>query len=103
NLTARSPQRIGLSATQKPIDGIAAFLTNGCGPCEIIDIGSGRERDLALEVPDAPLAAVLANEVWDEIYDRLAELIEAHRTTLIFVNTRRLCERAARHLAERLG
>ncbi|HET8700568.1 MAG TPA: DEAD/DEAH box helicase, partial [Nitrococcus sp.] len=103
NLAGRSPQRIGLSATQKPIDAIAAFLTGGHEPCEIIDIGPGHERDLALEVPAAPLAAVLANEVWEEIYDRLAELIEAHRTTLVFVNTRRLCERVARHLAERLG
>ena len=62
-----------------------------------------RERDLELELPQSPLEAIMANEVWVEEYDRLAELIRAHRTTLVFVNTRRLAERAARHLAERLG
>jgi ATP-dependent Lhr-like helicase len=71
--------------------------------CTIIDTGHVRERDLAIEVPGSPLEAVMANEVWTEIYDRLEQLIIAHRTTLIFVNTRRLAERAARHLAERLG
>ena len=59
--------------------------------------------DLALELPGSPLEAVMSGEVWDEVYDRLAELIQAHRTTLVFVNTRRLAERVARHLAERLG
>ncbi|HET7525505.1 MAG TPA: helicase-related protein, partial [Burkholderiaceae bacterium] len=70
---------------------------------EIIDAGHVRERDLAIEVPRSPLTAVMANEVWAELYDRLAELIAQHRTTLIFVNQRRVAERAARHLAERIG
>ena len=70
---------------------------------EVIDAGHVRERDLAIEVPRSPLTAVMANEVWSELYDRLAELIAQHRTTLIFVNQRRVAERAARHLAERLG
>ncbi|WP_435103397.1 DEAD/DEAH box helicase [Arhodomonas sp. AD133] len=102
-LTRQSPQHVGLSATQKPIDDIAAFLSGDHGRCEIVDTGHVRRRDLAVEVPDSPLAAVMANEVWEEIYDRLAEHVRAHRTTLIFVNTRRLAERAARHLAERVG
>ncbi|SDL37424.1 ATP-dependent helicase Lhr and Lhr-like helicase [Modicisalibacter muralis] len=101
-LTERPPQRIGLSATQKPVAAVADFLTGG-GDCRVIDTGHVRERDLAVEVPGAPLTAVMANEVWDEVYDRLAALVDAHRTTLIFANTRRVCERVARHLADRLG
>ena len=87
-------QRIGLSATQKPIEEVARFLV-GAGrgrrraDCTIIDTGHRRARDLALEVPASPLEAVMSGEVWEQVYDRLAELIEAHRTTLIFVNTRR--------------
>ncbi|MDO6462394.1 DEAD/DEAH box helicase [Granulosicoccaceae sp. 1_MG-2023] len=102
---ALHPQlRIGISATQKPITRIAAYLTGSEKiPCTIVDTGHTRERDLAIEVPDSPLEAVMSNEVWEEVYDRLAELCRSHRTTLIFVNTRRLAERAARHLAERLG
>ncbi len=97
-------QRIGLSATQRPLSRMADFLIGARDQrCRIIDAGHLRERDLALEVPGAPLEAVMANEVWGEIYDRLADLCRAHQTTLIFVNTRRLAERAARHLAERLG
>ncbi|MDN5872537.1 MAG: DEAD/DEAH box helicase, partial [Nitrococcus sp.] len=103
SLAPRPLQRIGLSATQKPIADIAAFLGGGNSLCKIIDVGFARTRDLALELPGAPLSAVLANEVWNEIYDRLAELIDTHGTTFVFVNTRRLCERATRHLAERLG
>jgi ATP-dependent helicase Lhr and Lhr-like helicase len=102
-------QRIGLSATQKPIEAVARFLV-GAGAsderppeCTIIDTGHRRARDLALELPPSPLEAVMSHEVWAQVYDRLAELIEAHRTTLIFVNTRRLAERATRHLSERIG
>jgi len=95
-------RRIGLSATQKPIDEIANFLTGGL-PCRIVDTGHQRDRDVQLEMPSSPLSPVMANEVWEEIYDRLQYLVETHRTTLIFVNTRRLAERLARHLAERLG
>ena len=94
--------RIGLSATQKPIEAVARFLV-GAGAdgapgdeCTIIDTGHRRARDLALEVPSSPLEAVMSGDVWQQVYDRLAELIEAHRTTLIFVNTRRLAERVTR-------
>ena len=97
-------QRIGISATQKPIEQMAHFLVgNRDQPCTIVDTGHTRSRDLALELPRSALQPVMAGEVWGEIYDRLAELVNEHRTTLIFVNTRRLAERLARHLAERLG
>jgi ATP-dependent Lhr-like helicase len=103
-LCAAPPARVGISATTGPIDGVARFLTGASDrSCEIIDEGHARERDLAIELTPSPLEAVMSNEVWTEIYDRLAELIEAHRTTIVFVNTRRLAERAARHLGERLG
>src|SRR6266576_3841453 len=114
-LTPLPPARIGLSATQKPIEEIASFLIgeskpktgskgNKCGnDCVIVDAGHIRTRDLAIEVPSSPLEAVMSNEVWQQVYGRLAELALVHRTTLIFVNTRRMAERAARHLSERLG
>lgn len=103
-LTAQPLLRVGLSATQKPLTDIAAFLTGTRqSKCHIIDSGYQRERDLAIEVPGSPLEAVMSNDIWQEIYARLTELIESHRTTLIFVNTRRLAERAARFLAERIG
>jgi ATP-dependent Lhr-like helicase len=95
--------RVGLSATQKPIEAVADFLVGVDRHCEIIDVGHGRSRDLALEVPPVPLEAVMSNAVWELVYDRLAVLAGEHRTTLIFVNTRRMAERAARHLSERLG
>ncbi len=94
--------RIGLSATQKPIEAVARFLC-GNADCHIVDIGYSRARDLGIEVPPAPLEAVMSHEVWDSVYDRLAALAEEHRTTLVFVNTRRLAERITRHLGERLG
>jgi len=103
-------QRIGLSATQRPIEAVARFLvggghvdTAGVADCAVVDSGHVRDRDLAIEMPGSPLEAVMAGEGWAEIYTRLAELIRAHRTTLIFVNTRRAAERLARHLAERVG
>ncbi|HKM70162.1 MAG TPA: DEAD/DEAH box helicase, partial [Stellaceae bacterium] len=95
--------RVGLSATQKPIEAVARFLVGPDAECRIIDTGHRRARDLALEVPSSPLEAVMSGEVWQQVYDRLAELIEAHRTTLVFVNTRRLVERVTRQLSERLG
>jgi ATP-dependent Lhr-like helicase len=101
-VSGRRARRVGLSATQNPIELIANFLTGG-QPCEIVDTGHQRDRDLSLVIPSSPLSPVMANEVWEEIYDSLEALIEEHRTTLIFVNTRRLAERLARHLAERIG
>ncbi|MEE9099977.1 DEAD/DEAH box helicase [Pseudomonas nitroreducens] len=95
--------RIGLSATQKPLSAVAAFLVGQRAACRIIDIGYSRQRDLNLEVPSAPLEAVMSHDVWDKVYDRLAELATEHRTTLVFVNTRRQAERVTRHLAERIG
>jgi ATP-dependent helicase Lhr and Lhr-like helicase len=151
-LCGRRLVRIGLSATQKPIDEVARFLVGaanvaftpspatagegwggvasdlerlsgempgsdftpsqpppafaggGAVPdCEIIDIGYAKQRDLALELPPTPLQAVMSNDQWDQVYARIAELVEQHRTTLVFVNTRRMAERAARHLGEKLG
>ncbi|HEU4693893.1 MAG TPA: DEAD/DEAH box helicase, partial [Vicinamibacterales bacterium] len=99
-------QRIGLSATQKPIDEVARFLVGAGedrGRCAIIDEGHRRALDLAVEIPQSPLDAVMSHEVWEEYYDRLAALIGEHRTTLVFVNTRRMAERVARHLSDRLG
>ncbi len=101
-LEGRAARRIGLSATQKPIGEIARFLTGGA-ECAIVDSGHQRARDLTLELPGSPLTPVMANEVWAELYDRMADLVSRHTTTLVFVNTRRLAERVARHLAERLG
>jgi ATP-dependent Lhr-like helicase len=102
--------RIGLSATQKPIKAVARFLvgTNNVDPsgvadCRVVDEGHRRTIDLSLEIPRSPLEAVMSHEVWEEYYDRLTELIRAHRTTLVFVNTRRMAERLARHLSERIG
>ncbi|MEI7035310.1 DEAD/DEAH box helicase [Fulvimonas yonginensis] len=170
SLCQRPLQRIGLSATQKPIEEVARFLAGArnqalspgedastgskrreaprslplrsgertevkgqscvelppdlpaslfpsCDPsghllpgggmdptrCAIVDVGHTRPRDLAIEVPPVPLEAVMSNDSWDTVYDRLAQLAREHRTTLVFVNTRRMAERAARHLAERLG
>ncbi|MFZ2650139.1 MAG: DEAD/DEAH box helicase, partial [Burkholderiaceae bacterium] len=108
-LCGRELTRIGLSATQKPIETIARFLVgercdaSGAPDCAIVDTGHVRRRDLAIELPPVPLEAVMSGEAWQLVYDRLAELVLEHRTTLIFVNTRRLAERAARYLSERLG
>jgi ATP-dependent Lhr-like helicase len=105
-ITERPLQRIGLSATQRPIETVARFLVgaeSSRGDCVIVDAGHRRAIDLELEIPRSPLSAVMAHEVWEEYYDRLADLIGSHRTTLVFVNTRRLAERVARHLSERLG
>jgi len=103
-LTERPLVRVGLSATQKPIELIAHFLTGGSRPDPVVvHIGHRRELDLGVEVPASELSPVTSHEVWDEIYDRLAELVRKHRSTLIFVNTRRLAERVAHNLEERLG
>jgi len=96
--------RIGLSATQKPIEEVARFLTgNGRPDPVIVNIGHKRQLDLAVEIPGSPLGPITTNEMWDELYDRLVALVEQNRSTLVFVNTRRLVERIAHQLAERIG
>jgi ATP-dependent Lhr-like helicase len=108
-LTPAPAVRIGLSATQDPVEEIARFLVGnaaidegGRPDCVIIDEGHALLRDLRLEIPDTPLEAVMPGEVWAEVYDRLAALVRTHATTLVFVNTRRMAERVSRHLSERL-
>ena len=103
-LADHPPVRIGLSATQRPIELIAHFLT-GSGRTDpvIVQIGHQRALDVAIEVPASELGPVASHEMWDEIYNRVAELVRQHRSTLVFVNTRRLAERVAHHLEERLG
>jgi ATP-dependent Lhr-like helicase len=104
HVRGRPLQRIGLSATQRPIEEVAKFLIGASeSECIVVDHGHRRKLDLALEVPGSPLEAVMAAEVWEEVYKRLVELIETHRTTLIMVNTRRLAERMAFHLSQELG
>jgi ATP-dependent helicase Lhr and Lhr-like helicase len=105
-LTPAKLTRIGLSATQRPIEEVARFLMGSgvdLSECAIVDSGQSRQLDLAIELPDSPLEALLSGQAAKEIYDKLTRLIEAHTTTLIFVNTRRMAERVARHLSERLG
>ena len=102
HVCGRKLQRIGLSATQKPIETVRKYLVPGA-ECVVVDKGHRRAIDLAVEVPQSPLEAVMSGEVWKEIYARLVALIEQHRTTLITVNTRRLAERMAHQLSERLG
>ncbi|WP_184409217.1 DEAD/DEAH box helicase [Xanthomonas sp. 3075] len=108
-LAERPITRIGLSATQKPIETVAQFLvgTGDAGQlaprCEIVDIGYTRRRDLALALPPTPLSVVMSNDQWLQVYAGVAALAQQHRTTLVFVNTRRMAERAARHLGDLLG
>lgn len=113
-ITHTEPVRIGLSATQKPLAEIARFLTGTRPDPVIVNIGHRRHMDVAIEVPASELSAVATNEMWGEIYDRIAALAQEpatagspgpwkSRSTLLFVNTRRLAERVALHLAERLG
>jgi ATP-dependent Lhr-like helicase len=103
-LADRPITRIGLSATQKPIETVAAFLAGAGRPDPVlVEVERRRELDVGVEVPASELGAVATHEMWDEVYDRIAALVEAHRSTLIFVNTRRLSERVTHHLAERLG
>ncbi len=107
-LAERPITRVGLSATQKPIETVAQFLV-GAGDagqppqCEIVDIGYTRRRDLALALPPTPLSVVMSNDQWLQVYADVATLAQQHRTTLVFVNTRRMAERAARHLGDLLG
>ena len=101
----RRPQRIGLSATVNPLEEVADFLSGEFreGRGKIVSVGHKRAMELAVEVPKDELSAVASTEQWSEVYDRVAGLIKAHRTTLVFVNTRRLSERIAHQLQERLG
>ncbi len=105
HLVAHPINRIGLSATQRPISRVARFLTGDAqaDACAIVDIGHRRALELQISLPPSPLEAVTSGEVWEEIYNQLADHVRAHRTTLIFVNARRMTERIARHLQERLG
>jgi ATP-dependent Lhr-like helicase len=108
-LTHNSPVRIGLSATQKPIEEVAHFLAGNADPENprpepvIVNVGHKRKLDLGVEVPSTELGPVASNEMWDEIYERIVQLVNAHRSTLVFVNTRRLAERISHQLGERLG
>jgi ATP-dependent Lhr-like helicase len=96
-------QRIGLSATQKPLSEVGRFLVGAGRECELVDVGHRRPMDIAIEIPPSPLSTVCSHEQWDEIYGQISGLIEAHRTTLIFVNTRKLAERITARLTEKLG
>ncbi len=108
-LTTRPPARIGLSATQKPIEEVAHFLAGNSDSQRtrptpvIVNVGHKRTLDLGVEVPSSELGPVASNEMWGEIYERIVQLVNAHRSTLVFVNTRRLAERIAHQLGERLG
>jgi ATP-dependent Lhr-like helicase len=104
HVTGKPLQRIGLSATQRPIDEVARYLVGSRKQAAtIVNEGHRRAMDLALEVPKSALDAVMSHEVWGEYYDRLTALIAQHKTTLVFANTRRMTERIARQLSERLG
>ena len=103
-LADRPVTRIGLSATQRPIEEMARFLVgNGTAGCTVVDTGHVRDMDLALELPDGELGPIATHEQWAGTLDRLAALVNGHRTTLLFVNTRRLVERVAHQMSERLG
>ncbi|MFO0636983.1 MAG: DEAD/DEAH box helicase [Nannocystaceae bacterium] len=102
-LCGRPLQRVGLSATQKPLEDVGAFLVGADRQCSLVDTGSFRALDLAIEVPPSTLQTVCSHEQWDEIYARIAELVEQHRTTLVFVNTRKLAERVSAQLGKRLA
>ena len=109
-LAGRPLQRIGLSATQKPMEDIACLLVgarrlrrDGTPKCAIVDVGHKRELDLSIEVPDQELGPITSHALWAEVYDRIVQQIQSHRTTLVFVHTRRLVERVAHQLTDRLG
>ena len=115
SVTHVKPNRIGLSATQRPLEAISQFLVGGGhvaenreavwapNPCHVVDMGQRREMDLAIETPKDELGAIATNAIWTDVYDRLTELVQTHRSTLVFVNTRRLAERIAHQLTDRLG
>ena len=98
-LAGRPIQRVGLSATQKPLDAVGRFLSGAGRECTLVDTGTFRRLDLGIEIPPSPLSAVCSHEQWEEIYSRIAELVREHRTTLVFVNTRKMAERIAARLS----
>src|SRR5438105_5378483 len=102
-LAGRPLQRVGLSATQRPLEEVARFLAGTGRDCAVVDAGTFRQLDLGVEVPPSALSTVCSHEQWQEIYERMAELIRAHRTTVVFVNTRKMAERIAAQLTRLLG
>jgi ATP-dependent Lhr-like helicase len=100
---AGAPQRIGLSATQKPLEDVGRFLVGAGRECTLVDAGTFRALDLGVEIPPSALSTVCSHEQWEEIYGRIAELVSGHRTTLVFVNTRKMAERVSAQLSRRLG
>jgi ATP-dependent helicase Lhr and Lhr-like helicase len=103
SLATQPVQRIGLSATQKPLDEVGRFLVGVDRQCALVDAGTFRTLDLGIEIPPSPLSTVCSHEQWEEIYARMAELVREHRTSLVFVNTRKMAERIAGHLTRLLG
>ncbi|HEX5855443.1 MAG TPA: helicase-related protein, partial [Thermoanaerobaculia bacterium] len=103
HLAGRPIQRVGLSATQKPLDEVGRFLVGEGRACTLVDAGTFRTLDIGIEIPPSPLAAVCSHEQWEEIYARIGELVREHRTTLVFVNTRKMAERISAQLTRLLG
>src|SRR5664279_1440813 len=103
HLVGRPLQRVGLSATQKPLDEVGRFLVGTGRACTLIDAGAFRTLDLGIEIPPSPLATVCSHEQWAEIYARIGALVLEHRTTLVFVNTRKMAERISAQLTRLLG
>ncbi len=104
HLCERTLVRIGLSATQKPLERMAEFLTGTQHrECTVLNLGSLRHFDLAVETPESPLSAVCSQEMWEEVYEKLCALINSHHSTLIFVNTRKMAEKVGQQLTELLG
>lgn len=102
-LARRDVQRVGLSATQKPLSAVADFLVGPSRRCTLVDEGHSRAIDLSVRIPGAPLESVISHEVWGELHETIAALVRAHRSTIVFVNTRKVAERTARELADLLG
>ena len=104
-LLGARPQLVGLSATQKPLQEISRFLTgvDASTPVEVVEVGHLRPWEVSVETPDQELSAVATHEMWGQVYDRICGLAAVHRTMLVYANTRRLAERVAHDLGERLG
>src|SRR5205823_4427431 len=102
-LCGRRLQRIGLSATVEPAAEVAKFLVGTNRECRLVDAGRKQPLDVGIEVPKETLGAVASRTAWGDVYERLVSLIGEHKTTLIFVPSRRLAERVAHDLEEKLG